>query len=50
LVDVKSFRGLTEVPLLCNSEDVLELSERRRNNGHKFTTRMKWSEPQISLH
>ena len=41
LVDVKSFRGLTEVPLLCNSEDVLELSERRRNNGHKFTTRMK---------
>ncbi len=49
LVDVKSFRCLTEVQLARNSEEVFELSE-RGNNGHKLTTRMKWSEPQISLH
>lgn len=40
LVDVKSFRCLTEVQLARNSEEVFELSE-RGNNGHKLTTRMK---------
>ena len=49
LVDVKSFRCLSEVQLARNSEKVFELSE-RGDNGHKITTRMKWSEPQISLH
>lgn len=49
LVDVKSFRCLTEVQLARNSEEVFELSE-RGDNGHKITTRMKWSELQISLH
>jgi len=49
LVDVKSFRCLSEVQLARNSEKVFELSE-RGDNGHKLTTRMKWSEPQISLH
>ena len=34
LVDVKSFRCLTEVQLARNSEKVFELSE-RGNNGHK---------------
>lgn len=48
-VDVKSFRCLSEVELARNSEEIFELSE-RGNNGHKLTTRMKWSEPQISLH
>ena len=49
LVYVKSFRCLSEVQLARNSEEVFELSE-RGDNGHKLTTRMKWSEPQISLH
>jgi len=49
LVDVKSFRCLSEVQLARDSEEVFELSE-RGDNGHKFTTRMKWSKPQISLH
>jgi hypothetical protein len=49
LVYVKSFRCLSEVQLARNSEEVFELSE-RGDNGHKITTRMKWSEPQISLH
>jgi hypothetical protein len=49
LVHVKSFRCLSEVQLSRNSEEVFELSE-RGDNGHKITTRMKWSEPQISLH
>jgi hypothetical protein len=49
LVDVKSFRCLSEVQLARNSEEVFELSE-RGDNSHKFTTRMKWSKPQISLH
>jgi len=49
LVHVKSFRCLSEVQLSRNSEEVFELSE-RGDNGHKLTTRMKWSEPQISLH
>ena len=49
LVDVKSFRCLSEVQLARNSEEVFELSE-RGDNGHKLTTRMKCSEPQISLH
>jgi hypothetical protein len=49
LVHMKSFRCLTEMQLARNSEEVFELSE-RGDNGHKITTRMKWSELQISLH
>lgn len=49
LVDVKSFRGLSVVQLVRNGENILELSV-RGNDDHKFTTRMKWSDPQISLH
>lgn len=40
MVDVKSFRCLTEVQLARNSENILELSE-WGSTSHEFTIRMK---------